>query len=261
MKKKTAVMFSVVLLSSVITFSATKFTDVNPKDWFYKDVIKASSSGVMMGYVDGEFKPNQYVTRAEMAVITNRMMDLEGNNIQTIINSNKSSGKIISPSGAVSSCIFIATDIILTSNHVTDEFDSGEIIPIFSYDDQVYYGTVVNVDDESDLSLVKLDRESNIPSMKIASEVNVLEDVYAFGSPIGLENTITFGKISNISRSLDNKIMAQFDIQSISGMSGGAIVNKHGELVGVISSKLMNTGITFGSRLVDITDFLHGRKK
>jgi hypothetical protein len=48
---------------------ATPFTDVTSTDWFYSIVNTAVASGVITGYEDGTFKPNQLVTRAEMAKI------------------------------------------------------------------------------------------------------------------------------------------------------------------------------------------------
>lgn len=48
---------------------ATPFTDVASTDWFYSIVNTAVKAGVITGYEDGTFKPNQLVTRAEMAKI------------------------------------------------------------------------------------------------------------------------------------------------------------------------------------------------
>ncbi|NBI28088.1 S-layer homology domain-containing protein [Chengkuizengella marina] len=53
------------------------FPDVEPSDWFYSDVSKALSAGFMTGYVDGTFKPDQNITRQELAVMIFRLLDLE----------------------------------------------------------------------------------------------------------------------------------------------------------------------------------------
>lgn len=260
--KRTAVLLTAVLLSSIVTFSATKFIDVNPSDWFYNDVIKVSEDGIMSGYKDGSFKPNQSITRAEMAVIVNRLMERESNSVEDdsikmIITARESSGYVILPSGQRASCVFVAPNLVLTAKHVTDLFIPTESIQIVTMSEGNYYGTVIKVDSKSDLSLVKLNRFSTIAPIKIASSLSVLEDVYAFGAPSGLEDTITFGKVSTLDRVLDSTLeFTQFDIQCFGGSSGGAIVNSKGELVSIASRVLVNTTITFGARIENIIEFL-----
>lgn len=52
-----------------------KFTDVNESDWFHDEVEKAANDGLLQGYEDGTFKPNNSITRAEAAVISNRILE------------------------------------------------------------------------------------------------------------------------------------------------------------------------------------------
>ena len=51
-----------------------KFTDTNGH-WAEKDISKAVESGILKGYLDGTFKPNNAITRAEMSVIINRILE------------------------------------------------------------------------------------------------------------------------------------------------------------------------------------------
>ncbi|NDI35683.1 S-layer homology domain-containing protein [Chengkuizengella sediminis] len=53
------------------------FPDVESSDWFYNDVSKALAAGFMTGYEDGTFKPDQNITRQELAVMIFRLLDLE----------------------------------------------------------------------------------------------------------------------------------------------------------------------------------------
>ncbi|MFS1511496.1 S-layer homology domain-containing protein [Chengkuizengella sp. SCS-71B] len=53
------------------------FPDVELSDWFYNDVSKALAAGFMTGYEDGTFKPDQNITRQELAVMIFRLLDLE----------------------------------------------------------------------------------------------------------------------------------------------------------------------------------------
>ncbi len=58
----------------VSAYNARRFTDVSPNAWYYKAVEEARKSGYMSGYPDGSFRPNQTVTRAECAVIIDRIV-------------------------------------------------------------------------------------------------------------------------------------------------------------------------------------------
>lgn len=53
---------------------AKTFSDVHENDWFYEAVTDASRYGWIQGNADGSFGPNQLVTRAQAAVIVNRML-------------------------------------------------------------------------------------------------------------------------------------------------------------------------------------------
>ncbi|MDP5276615.1 S-layer homology domain-containing protein [Chengkuizengella axinellae] len=55
------------------------FSDVAAEDWFYNEVSKALTAGFMTGYEDGTFKPDQNITRQELAVMIFRLLDLEAN--------------------------------------------------------------------------------------------------------------------------------------------------------------------------------------
>lgn len=53
------------------------FTDVQEGQWCYQDVAAAKAAGYIAGYTDGSFRPNQTITRQEVASILVRLMDLE----------------------------------------------------------------------------------------------------------------------------------------------------------------------------------------
>lgn len=57
--------------------TASQFKDVNEGQWFYGDVSAAKAAGYIGGYSDGSFKPNQTITRQEVASILVRLMKLE----------------------------------------------------------------------------------------------------------------------------------------------------------------------------------------
>lgn len=63
--------------------SKTSFIDVTPSNSLYSEINKAASAGIINGYAGGLFKPNNPVTRADIAVMLDRALQLKGNFTQT----------------------------------------------------------------------------------------------------------------------------------------------------------------------------------
>ena len=96
---------------------------------------------------------------------------------------------------------------------------------------------IVGVTTELDLALLKVDGQK-LPALPLAtySELRQGETVFAFGSPIGLRNTLTHGLVSAVARQVDPDsplIYVQTDAPINPGNSGGPLVNIRGEVVGV----------------------------
>ena len=76
MKKRTVtfLVFVSVFVGAAIPMAlgAGLFPDVNPSDWFYDDVSAIAGAGISQGYADGTYRPNDGVTRAEMAAFEHR---------------------------------------------------------------------------------------------------------------------------------------------------------------------------------------------
>lgn len=51
------------------------FNDVDENSWYYQYILAASQMGLINGYPDGTFQPNNYITRAEAVTIVNRTLD------------------------------------------------------------------------------------------------------------------------------------------------------------------------------------------
>lgn len=58
------------------TNSNTQLSDINAH-WAYNDIIKAIDGNIIDGYPDGTFRPNDYISRAEVAKITNKLLGRE----------------------------------------------------------------------------------------------------------------------------------------------------------------------------------------
>ncbi|WP_374723894.1 S-layer homology domain-containing protein [Calidifontibacillus erzurumensis] len=55
------------------------FTDIFPSDWYYSEILKAKAAGYIGGYEDGSIKPNNNISRQEVAAILARLASVESN--------------------------------------------------------------------------------------------------------------------------------------------------------------------------------------
>lgn len=72
------------ILNRVLGLKATNlnsFKDVNANTNFAKDIAAIKSTGIISGFPDGTFRPNENLTRAQMAVIIDRAFEIESNKV------------------------------------------------------------------------------------------------------------------------------------------------------------------------------------
>lgn len=90
--------------------------------------------------------------------------------------------------------------------------------------------------------------------------VNVGDPVFAVGSPLGLERTVTEGIVSNRSRALGGVLAIQTTAPINPGNSGGPLFNQRGEVVGVNSRKILGgENLGFAIPIHFVKDFLRHR--
>src|SRR5205807_6948369 len=105
---------------------------------------------------------------------------------------------------------------------------------------------IVGVSSEIDLALIKVDVEK-LPALALGTyrKLGQGEIVFAFGSPGGLRNTVTMGVVSAVARQTEPDspmIYIQTDAPINPGNSGGPLVNVNGEVVGVNTFILSQSG-------------------
>ena len=112
---------------------------------------------------------------------------------------------------------------------------------------------LVGIFKEGDLALLKIDA-TNLPALSFADHGKLRQGqvVFAFGSPEGLQNSVSMGVISSVARQLDPDspfFYIQTDAPINPGDSGGPLVNTAGEIVGlttlIVSQSGGNEGIGF----------------
>lgn len=98
-------------------------------------------------------------------------------------------------------------------------------------------GQIVGMDLETDLAVIKVD-EANLPVLAFgdSDELKAGQVVLAFGSPLGLHNSVSLGVVSAVARQLEPEspmIYVQTDAPINPGSSGGPLVDTRGRVVGI----------------------------
>jgi serine protease Do len=156
------------------------------------------------------------------------------------------SGFVIDPSG-----------YIITNAHVVKGAQRVQVIlPVANTDGSLEAALstrtnsvparIIGVTNDIDLALLKIEG-GKLPALPIALYRNLRqgEAVFAFGSPQGLRNTLTHGVVSAVARQTDPDspmIYIQTDAPINPGNSGGPLVNVNGEVVGVNTFILSQSG-------------------
>jgi len=123
---------------------------------------------------------------------------------------------------------------------------------------------IVSLNKFKDLALLKIE-EDDAPPFKFvrlgnADELSVGERVFAIGSPLGLERTVTEGIISTKTREMMGELYLQTTAQINPGNSGGPLFNLKGEVVGVTNMKInMGEGLGFAIPVEALKFFLDHR--
>jgi len=146
------------------------------------------------------------------------------------------SGVLISPDG-----------YIVTNNHVVkDAVD----IRVTTSDKRVWSAKLIGTDPLTDLAVIKING-TNLPNLPWGNSKNLHpgETVLAFGNPMGLQFTVTRGIVSALNRQNPFSpnghkpgAFIQTDAAINPGNSGGALVNVRGELVGINTFLISETG-------------------
>ena len=156
--------------------------------------------------------------------------------------------------GSGSGVIMSKDGYIITNNHVVD---GAQSVSVQLSDDTSLDAEIIGTHEQTDLAVIKVTPTSDLTAAEFgdSDELEPGEYAYAIGSPGGVQfaNTITGGRISAINRDLtvNDRVMTliQTDASINNGNSGGALINKYGQVVGITSAKL--SGNAFGSATVE----------
>ena len=137
---------------------------------------------------------------------------------------------------------------ILTNHHVLGD---GTQIEVILASGERLKARLIGSDPDTDLAVLKVDREG-LPAIGFAShdDIAVGDVVLAIGNPFGVGQTVTMGIISALGRTqlgintFENFI--QTDAAINPGNSGGALVDVHGQLLGINTAIYSRSGGSLG---------------
>lgn len=137
---------------------------------------------------------------------------------------------------ASGSGVFISPDgKALTNHHVVEDAYSAKVMTTdgSTYDVTGYYDARQDID----MALIQV-AGSGFPCLSIGDSTAVAggQNVFAIGSPLGLDNTISQGIISNANRVVDGLGYIQITAPISHGSSGGALINDRGQLIGITTA-------------------------
>jgi serine protease Do len=159
-----------------------------------------------------------------------------GNMPRTYRTHSLGSGFIVRPDG-----------YIVTNNHVVD---GATEITVKLSGNRHFTAKVVGRDPKTDLALLKIDAQ-NLPSVAFgdSDKLQVGEPVMAIGNPFGLEGTVTTGIVSAKGRVIGEGPYDDFiqtDASINPGNSGGPLVNQAGQVVGIDTAIVSQSGGSVG---------------
>ena len=136
--------------------------------------------------------------------------------------------------------IINADGAILTANHVVS---GAKVITVTFADGTSSTASIVSAEPERDIAVLRPDRKPEIvvPAV-MGGGVNVGDEAYVIGHPLGLSDSMSAGIISGLDRSVPTedgtvlKGLIQFDAAVNPGNSGGPLLNRNGQVVGIVTA-------------------------
>jgi serine protease Do len=172
--------------------------------------------------------------------------------------------------GGLGSGFFINEDGYLITNFHVIEGETEISVEVYhqrenQLDRETYKQVkIIAINKFHDLALLHIE-DKNAPKFKPvilgnADALSVGEGVFAIGSPLGLERTVTQGIISTKTRQLEGNLYLQTSTQINPGNSGGPLFNLAGEVIGVTNMKItMGEGLGFAIPVELVRNFLDHR--
>jgi serine protease Do len=253
--KKVLSLVLVSALGGAMTLGAYKLF-IEKNDVVYEQGIDESLHNFQTGFANSpmsiteatDFTEASEKTLSTVVHVKNKSISTSRNSLEEMFYGS-SLGKQRVQIGFGSGVIVSSDGYIITNNHV---INGASDIEITLNDKKSYKAELIGTDVTNDIALVKIDA-IDLPYITFGDSDNVRvgEWVLAVGNPYNLTATVTAGIISAKGRDLLSKnntteSYIQTDAVVNSGNSGGALVNTHGELIGINTMITSTTGSYIG---------------
>lgn len=158
--------------------------------------------------------------------------------------------------------IIISSDgYIVTNAHVVADVNAG--LKVILDSEKEYKAEIVGQDKKTDIAVLKIEADEELISAELgdSDELELGEMVVAIGNAGGYSGTLTVGYVSGLNREVktnsgsDTMTCIQTDAAMSPGVSGGALINMYGQVVGITSSKYKNTELDEGIGFAISTKF------
>lgn len=158
--------------------------------------------------------------------------------------------------------IIISSDgYIVTNAHVVADVNAG--LKVILDSEKEYKAEIIGQDKKTDIAVLKIEADEELISAELgdSDELELGEMVVAIGNAGGYSGTLTVGYVSGLNREVktnsgsDTMTCIQTDAAMSPGVSGGALINMYGQVVGITSSKYKNTELDEGIGFAISTKF------
>ncbi len=214
-------------------------TDENRSDWAGEsaDKIDPGFAGIALTAPRGEaLTPEQVYQKTAVSMVS--VLSVQGDNTDPNALLNQGSGVIATANGYV-----------ITNAHVLD-YDKTARVTVVTWDQKQYNGVVTGIDRDTDLAVVKIEADGLTPAeFGDSADLSVGETVFAIGNPGGVRysGSMTMGIVSALNRSVESYSSTgityiQTDTAISPGSSGGGLINRYGQVVGINTIKVVSSG-------------------
>lgn len=136
---------------------------------------------------------------------------------------------------------FISSDGLLVTNWHVIKGAAAAVITILDTGKQYEVAGICDSDEKNDAVLLRVNG-NKFPYLNIGTPDTVVGGavVYAIGNPLGMQSSISEGIISNPNRLYNGVYYIQSTAPVSSGSSGGALINKFGEVIGITTATIIS---------------------
>jgi len=174
----------------------------------------------------------------------NKLVTASEKSIESVVTISSNNGQLgsIKSGGIGSGVIFSEDGYIVTNLHIL----SGNAINVRLNNGKNYAASVIGIDDNTDIAVLKITSSDKLNPINIADSENIKigDRVLAIGNPYAIGISVSNGIISATGRDYGNPYLQliQTDAAINPGNSGGALINENGNLVGINSKIFSKTG-------------------